>query len=344
GVPAPGPPVEVREGTLAVGVFDEVGFGFTTGEPEPAEPVRWVLLEDARGLIRLRPRALVVATGAFAGAEAFAGNDRPGVLSPRAALRLLDAGVLVGQRVALVGAGPELERAAARLKAAGAETLGPFEASGVDAVGGRPSVRYLRVGETKHACDAVVSAAPPTGAYVLAGQAGAGLRFDGRGFLVAADEHGRTAHPAVFAAGRCTGRVGEGAARQAREAGRGAARVARGEVPAAFTPERPSPAPAERGALPRSASDKVVVCRCEDVTLHELEEAVARGHRDLEAAKRYTGFATGWCQGKQCVSLCARALAALGGEVADAPITPRPPLRPVPLAELARLVDDGEGA
>ncbi|HJL29030.1 MAG TPA: (2Fe-2S)-binding protein, partial [Polyangiaceae bacterium LLY-WYZ-15_(1-7)] len=129
-----------------------------------------------------------------------------------------------------------------------------------------------------------------------------------------------------------------------REAGRGAARVARGEVPAAFTPERPSPAPAERGALPRSASDKVVVCRCEDVTLHELEEAVARGHRDLEAAKRYTGFATGWCQGKQCVSLCARALAALGGEVADAPITPRPPLRPVPLAELARLVDDGEGA
>merc|ERR1712025_223257 len=26
GVPAPGPPVEVREGTLAVGVFDEVGF------------------------------------------------------------------------------------------------------------------------------------------------------------------------------------------------------------------------------------------------------------------------------------------------------------------------------
>ena len=28
-------------------------------------------------------------------------------------------------------------------------------------------------------------------------------------------------------------------------------------------------------------SGKVLVCRCEDVTLHELEEAIARGHADV---------------------------------------------------------------
>jgi len=87
---------------------------------------------------------------------------------------------------------------------------------------------------------------------------------------------------------------------------------------------------------------KILVCRCEDVTLHELEEAVAREHDDLESLKRYTGFGTGWCQGKHCVALCARELAARGGSAAM-PITPRPPLHPMALADLAGLADVAEG-
>ncbi len=83
---------------------------------------------------------------------------------------------------------------------------------------------------------------------------------------------------------------------------------------------------------------KVLVCRCEDVTLHELEEAIARGHDDLESLKRYTGFGTGWCQGKHCVALCARELVARGGSAA-LPITPRPPYHPMELADLAGLAD-----
>ncbi len=79
---------------------------------------------------------------------------------------------------------------------------------------------------------------------------------------------------------------------------------------------------------------KVMVCRCEDVTLHELDAAIARGYDDLESLKRYTGFGTGWCQGKSCVSLCARLLVERGG-TADLPITPRPPFHPVALGDLA---------
>jgi NAD(P)H-nitrite reductase large subunit len=89
-------------------------------------------------------------------------------------------------------------------------------------------------------------------------------------------------------------------------------------------------------------SDKILVCRCEDVTLKELVEAIERGHHDLESVKRYTGFGTGWCQGKQCVALCARLLVEHGGSPPEAPITPRPPFHPIPLAELARLIDDEE--
>lgn len=83
---------------------------------------------------------------------------------------------------------------------------------------------------------------------------------------------------------------------------------------------------------------KVLVCRCEDVTLHELEEAIARGHDDIESLKRYTGFGTGWCQGKSCVALCARLLAERGGD-AKLPITPRPPFHPLRLCDLAGLAE-----
>lgn len=89
-------------------------------------------------------------------------------------------------------------------------------------------------------------------------------------------------------------------------------------------------------------ADKIVVCRCEDVTTHELEEAVRAGHRDLESLKRFTGFGTGWCQGKQCVALCARKLVELGGDAPDAPITPRPPFHPIAIAHLARVLGDDE--
>jgi NAD(P)H-nitrite reductase large subunit len=81
---------------------------------------------------------------------------------------------------------------------------------------------------------------------------------------------------------------------------------------------------------------KTLVCRCEDVTLPDLEDAIARGHTDIESLKRYTGFGTGWCQGKWCVALCARLLAARGGSAA-LPITPRPPVHPVALRDLAGL-------
>jgi NAD(P)H-nitrite reductase large subunit len=79
-----------------------------------------------------------------------------------------------------------------------------------------------------------------------------------------------------------------------------------------------------------------MACRCEDVTVRDLEEAIERGHDDIESLKRYTGFGTGWCQGKWCVALCARMLTQRGGSAA-LPITPRPPVHPLALGDLAGL-------
>ncbi len=82
---------------------------------------------------------------------------------------------------------------------------------------------------------------------------------------------------------------------------------------------------------------KALLCRCEDVTLDEVDAAIDAGSHDIESVKRYTGFGTGWCQGKQCVVACARRIAERTGRAPELPITPRPPLHPVPLGLLAKL-------
>ncbi len=86
-------------------------------------------------------------------------------------------------------------------------------------------------------------------------------------------------------------------------------------------------------------ANKVLLCRCEDVTLAEVELAIESGHHDIESVKRFTGFGTGWCQGKQCLVSCARVLQDRTGEFPQAPVTPRPPIHPMPLGHLAGLCD-----
>ena len=46
---------------------------------------------------------------------------------------------------------------------------------------------------------------------------------------------------------------------------------------------------------------KIILCSCEDITLEELHTALAQGYNEIESLKRYTGIATGKCQGKCCL-------------------------------------------
>ncbi len=84
-------------------------------------------------------------------------------------------------------------------------------------------------------------------------------------------------------------------------------------------------------------SKKVILCRCEDVTLTDVQRAVASGLRDLEEVKRYTGFGTGPCQGKECLRVVALAIAEASGRdpAAMHPFTTRPPLVPTELKYFA---------
>ncbi len=78
---------------------------------------------------------------------------------------------------------------------------------------------------------------------------------------------------------------------------------------------------------------KLILCRCEDVTAADVEHAVTSGYVDLEEVKRYTGFGTGPCQGKECLRVVALAIAAAAGRPPGSmrPFTTRPPLVPTEL-------------
>ena len=85
-------------------------------------------------------------------------------------------------------------------------------------------------------------------------------------------------------------------------------------------------------------SRKIILCRCEDVTLADVQRAVKLGRADVEEVKRYTGFGTGPCQGKECLRAVALAIAAASGRAPATmhAFTTRPPLVPTELKYFAR--------
>jgi sarcosine oxidase subunit beta len=91
---------------------------------------------------------------------------------------------------------------------------------------------------------------------------------------------------------------------------------------------------------------KVILCRCEDVTLKDVVHSIELGYDDIEEVKRYTGFGTGPCQGKECHALIASVLAERTARAPSTipPFTARSPICPTPLGVLARAGDDGDGA
>jgi sarcosine oxidase, subunit alpha len=85
------------------------------------------------------------------------------------------------------------------------------------------------------------------------------------------------------------------------------------------------------------------LCLCEDVALHDAEQAWAEGFRSAEILKRYTTATMGPCKG----AMCGQALACFARGRADAADarsgarpTARPPLRPVALQALAAPVHE----
>ncbi|MDO4552433.1 MAG: (2Fe-2S)-binding protein [Bacillota bacterium] len=91
-----------------------------------------------------------------------------------------------------------------------------------------------------------------------------------------------------------------------------------------------------RGSGSFEMDDDMLVCRCEEVTLGEIREAIRQGARDVTGVKRRTRAGMGLCQGRTCERLVQQILRQeLGGKPEEIGAnTARPPLRPVTFASL----------
>ncbi len=88
--------------------------------------------------------------------------------------------------------------------------------------------------------------------------------------------------------------------------------------------------------------DEVVICRCEDLTLAELQRLIEEGHVTLAEIKRISRAGMGPCQGTTCAPLIARVLAASTGRGLGEidPPSCRPPIGGIKLCELVRGKDE----
>ena len=82
----------------------------------------------------------------------------------------------------------------------------------------------------------------------------------------------------------------------------------------------------------------VIICRCEEVSQAEIEEAISLGLTRMDEVKRFTRAGMGLCQGKTCGRLVMGILSLETKKPLEEvkPSTSRPPTRVMPLSVLAR--------
>lgn len=173
-------------------------------EPEDGSGRITALLVGPERTSVVRAAAVVLATGRHDATPSFPNNDLPGVFSARAALFCWQKDVLVGKRIALVGAGRFAERMTELMS--GAVELVPLEASSVLRAIGRERISAVEVeafgAKKRIKVDALAFDAPGAPSFELAVQAGASVDFrPDSGYFPRAEGDGKVAEGVYLASG-----------------------------------------------------------------------------------------------------------------------------------------------
>jgi NADPH-dependent 2,4-dienoyl-CoA reductase/sulfur reductase-like enzyme len=359
---------ELARAGAAVHVYDE--------NPDPGRPGDGVVMHaraivwgifEARTLAvwegerasLIRPDVLVLATGAHERPVPLPGWTLPGVHAS-------SAEVPPGRRVVVAGAGahmPEVPagQVVAALDAAapsGARTiarvLGAGQVEGAVTVALDADWRPVPGSEATVEADAVCLGFGRVPAVQLAVLAGCEHRHVAAagGWVPVRSDVLETTVPGVYAAGDV---AGVGGARLAETEGRIAGIAAGARLGVLAPAEAARRLRALQDALPALRHDcaacrhvgrlaalvtpDTVLCRCEGVTAAEVGEILEEGAPDLAYVKRMTRAGMGLCQGRLCeAGLTALFLHRTGRFAGSlAPLSVRPPVRPVPIDVLAGL-------
>jgi bacterioferritin-associated ferredoxin len=85
-------------------------------------------------------------------------------------------------------------------------------------------------------------------------------------------------------------------------------------------------------------NDNIIVCRCEDLTLTAIRDAINNGCRTIDEIKRVTRAGMGPCQGRTCRMIIAGELARFYKIPMEEVLMPtfRPPVKPVKLGSFLK--------
>ena len=301
------------------------------------------------GVVRIRARQVILATGAQELPLLFENNDLPGVMLASAAQRLVALyGVRPGQRAVVATETSEGYEAALQLLDAGISVSAVVDASdgkgeqadalrarGVTVLTGHRVTKAVGRGRVRAALVAPVGRGDASSRRIPCDL----ICMSGQLQPVDALLHQMGAsQPNVALAGQVNGVSGlDDIIQQGREAGALAADP--GSSPSSV-PATADDHPGPSLAAPPGKNARTYVCFCEDVSAHDIEQAIEEGFGDVQTLKRYSTVTMGPCQGKMCGRALAGICAAHSGPSqhsgsADVYTTARPPYQPVSLAALA---------
>ena len=159
------------------------------------------------------------------------------------------------------------------------------------------------------------------------------------------DRNGRTQVPGLWVAGDAGGlRGAQWAMEQGNRAGEDAARFlgsGEGGVSGGSGPSRSERFQKALWSLYRASprpliGDRLILCRCEEVTLCAVRAAIRNGAADIGAIKRSTRLGMGRCQGRYCTASALRLLADHGFEPEpERLMAPQLPVKPVRISMVA---------
>ena len=301
------------------------------------------------GVVRIRAEHVVLATGVQETPLLFENNDLPGVMLSSAARRLVALyGIRPGRQAVIATETVEGYETALVLLEAGVQVTAVVDATdgvagaAVDAVRER-GITVL----TAHRVTRAVGRGKVRGAVVApVGNPSSTRRIRCdllcmSGALQPADallHQMGAAQPGVTLAGAVNGASGlDEIINQGRMSGLSASGASSPSIE--DTASGVSTLPSEP-ALPAGSGARSYVCFCEDVSAHDIEQAIEEGFADVQTLKRYSTVTMGPCQGKMCgralAGICASHNGSAGGEGnGDTHTTFRPPYQPVTLAALA---------
>jgi thioredoxin reductase/bacterioferritin-associated ferredoxin len=178
------------------------------------------------------------------------------------------------------------------------------------------------------------------------------------GWIPVRNHNMETSVPGVYAVGDCTGVAGSLVAiEEGRIAGISAS-CSLGHLPSREARMSKEPSRSRLAGLMRLrkvlddisvprpglfelAKEDTIVCRCEEITLGEVREALSRGATEMREVKRMTRMGMGPCQGRMCGPVMQEMIARERKVPPDSMghLNPRPPVKPVPIAALAEHQD-----